>query len=89
MMERRRASYYLDAPDRSAPLGAPAREPKPLYGAAAIADYLKLRDAKQVYRLVEANQDIPIRKLPGIGLATDEEALSEWWDRVIIRGMAS
>ena len=88
MPERRRSPYYLAGAEGPRADQVPARSPKPLYGAAAIARHLKLARAKQVYRLVEANEDIPIRKLPGIGLTTDEDALSEWWDRVIIRGSA-
>jgi hypothetical protein len=68
----------LQAP---APTGKPSLKDDLLYGAEEIRDYLRLRDARQVFRLREKGQ-APIFSTPGIGLTARKSALDAYFARL-------
>ena len=59
----------------------PALKDDLLYGADEIRDYLRLRDARQVFRLRQKGQ-APIFNTPGIGLTARKSALDAYFARL-------
>lgn len=68
--------------------GAPPLATDMLRGADEIRDYLKLKDVKQVYRLIEANRRRPGSAPPilkdGTGPVARKSAIEAWYARAEI-----